>query len=183
MGHMPPDCFSNDKNRDVKNKHYTKSGTWPWAICPHTSKKRLKPLVEAFGTKQFGRSSYTIFERPLEERHGERAKVKTNVSWSKVTFVLGCKSWTKGGKSTSIGGWKRWRILVVSLDGVASVFGANVCIAQTYSPTWTKACAQHNHANGGGVGSKNDSNNLQEIVVSALIVCSSYNASQLPPMY
>ncbi len=152
-------------------------------MCPHTSKKRLKPLAKAYGTKQFGRSSYTIFEKPLEERHGEWVKVKTNVSWSKVTFVLKWKSSTKGGKSNSIGGWKRWRILVVSLDGVASVFGANAHIAWTYSPTWAKACVRFNHADKGGVGSKNDSKHLQEVGVNALIVCSSYNASQLPPMY
>jgi hypothetical protein len=76
-------------------------------MCPHTLKKRLKPLAKSSKTKQSRRSSYTIFERPPEKRHGEQAKVEINVSRSKVTFVLGWKSSTKGAKSTSIGGWRR----------------------------------------------------------------------------
>jgi hypothetical protein len=45
-------------------------------MCPHTSKKRLKPLVKSFGTKQFHKSSYIIFEGPLKEKHGEQTKVE-----------------------------------------------------------------------------------------------------------
>jgi hypothetical protein len=36
-------------------------------MCPHILKKRSKPLVESFGTKQYHRGSYNIFKRPPEE--------------------------------------------------------------------------------------------------------------------
>jgi hypothetical protein len=48
--HMLLDCFSNVRSHDVESKH-NKGGTWPWTMCPHTLKKKLKPLVESFGTK------------------------------------------------------------------------------------------------------------------------------------
>jgi len=67
-------------------------------MCPNTLKKRkLNPLVESFGTKQSCKSSYTILKGPSKERCGERAKAKINASQFKITFVLGCKSSTKGG--------------------------------------------------------------------------------------
>jgi hypothetical protein len=34
----------------------------------------------------------------------------------------------KGGRSTSIGGWRRRKTHVVSLDGATGVLGINVCI-------------------------------------------------------
>jgi hypothetical protein len=72
---------------------------------------------------------------------------------------------------------------MISLDGVVSVLGANMHIAQMYSPTWTSACARHNCVDGGGVGFGVDSKRLQKAKVSVLIVCSSCNVSLLQPMY
>ncbi len=39
------------------------------------------------------------------------------------------------------------------------------------------ACAQHNHADGGGVGFRVNSKHLQEAKTNVLIVCFSYNVS------
>jgi hypothetical protein len=39
------------------------------------------------------------------------------------------------------------------------------------------ACAQHNHANGGGVGFGVDSKHLWKAKVNVLIICSSCNVS------
>ncbi len=183
MGHMPPHCFSNANNGDAKNKRNTKGGTWIWAMCPHILKKKLKPLVKSLGTKQSHKSSYTILEGPSEERCDERTKIETNVFWSKVTFVLRWKSSMKGGKSTSASGWRRRRTPVVSLERVASVLRINALITWTYSYTWTRACVWCKHANGGGTGSRVNSKHLWKVKANALIVCFSYNASQLPPMY
>jgi len=135
-------------------------GMWPWTMCPHTLKKRLKPFVKSFGTKHSYKGSYTVFEGPPEERCGEWAKAKINASWSKVTFVSKWKSLMKGKKSTSTNGWRRWKILVVLLHGAISVLGASARIAQMYSPTWTRAHALRNCANGGGVGFKINSKHL-----------------------
>jgi hypothetical protein len=41
---------------------------------------------------------------------------------------------------------------MVLSDGVVGVLGASARIAQMYCPTWARACAQHNHVNGSGVG-------------------------------
>ncbi len=47
--------------------------------CAHIpQKQRSKPFAKSFGTKKIRKSSYTIPERPLEERHGEQTKAKTN---------------------------------------------------------------------------------------------------------
>jgi hypothetical protein len=72
---------------------------------------------------------------------------------------------------------------MVSSDGAIGVLGVSAHIAQVYSLTWARACVQHNHANGSGVGFRVDSKHLQEAKACALIVCSSCNISQLPPMY
>jgi hypothetical protein len=93
------------------------------------------------------------------------------------------KSSIKGGRSTLVFGWRRQRIPMVSLDGVASVFGANAHTIRTYSFTWAKVYVRHNHVDGGGVGSGVDSKRLWEVRINVLIMCSSCNASQLPPMY
>jgi hypothetical protein len=37
-------------------------------MCPHTLKKRLKPLAKSSRTKQYCKSSYTIPEKPPEEK-------------------------------------------------------------------------------------------------------------------
>jgi len=139
MGRMPPNCFSNAKNQNVENKFDTEGGTWFQAMCPHTLKKRSKPLIESFGIKQFRKSSYTIPKRPSEERCGEQAKVETNASWFKVTFVSRWESSTKGGRSTLVGGWRKRKTPVVSLDGAVGVLGIKVCIVRTYLPTLARA--------------------------------------------
>jgi hypothetical protein len=63
---------------------------------------------------------------------------------------------------------------MVSLNGVIGVFETNAHIIQMYSPTWTKAYAQHNHADGSGVGFGVDFKRLREVKVNVLFVCSSY---------
>jgi hypothetical protein len=40
---------------------------------------------------------------------------------------------------------------MVLSDGVANVLGTSARIAQMYSPTWARACAQRNCVNGSGV--------------------------------
>jgi hypothetical protein len=49
-------------------------------MCPHILKKSSKPFVKSSGTKQCHKSSYTISERPPEERHGEQTNVEINAS-------------------------------------------------------------------------------------------------------
>ncbi len=144
---------------------------------PTYLKKRSKPFIESFGTKQFCKSSYTISEGPRKERCGEWTKEKINASWSKITSISKWTSSMKGRKSTSINGWRRCRILMVSLHGATCALKANACIAQAYSPTWTKAHAWRNHANGSGVGFEVNSKQLQESNMNVLIVCSSCNVS------
>jgi len=102
-------------------------------------KKRSKPFIESFGIKQFHKSSYIIPKRPLEERCGEQTKVETNASRFKITFISRWESSTKGGRSTLVGGWRRQKTLVVSLDGAVGVLGINVCIVGTYLPTLARA--------------------------------------------
>jgi hypothetical protein len=80
MGNLSPNCLSNANSGDVERKYDIEGGIWPQTICPQTSKKRLKPFVKSFGTKQFCKSSYTIYQGPLEERCNERTKTETNVS-------------------------------------------------------------------------------------------------------
>jgi hypothetical protein len=52
-----------------------------------------------------------------------------------------------------------------------------------HSPTWIRARALCNHDDGGGVGFKVDSKLLWEVKMNVIIMCSSYNVSQLAPMY
>ncbi len=128
MGYMLLDYFSNAKNQDAKNKHDTKGGIWPQTMCPHTTKKRSKPLAKSFRTKQSHKSSYTVFEGPLKERRGEWAKVETNASWFKVTFVIKWKSSTKGGRSTSASGWRKQKTPMVSSKRAIGVHVLLECV-------------------------------------------------------
>jgi hypothetical protein len=65
-------------------------------MCPHTLKRNKKPFAKSSRTKQFRKSSYTILEKSLNERHGECAKMVINASWFKITYVFGWNSSTKG---------------------------------------------------------------------------------------
>jgi hypothetical protein len=69
---------------------------------------------------------------------------------------------------------KKWRVIVVSLDGTTKMFGVNAHIVQTNYPTFANVHAQHSHANGGQERSKTIFENLQEVKAWALIMCSSY---------
>ncbi len=127
-------------------------------------------------------------EKPLKERRGEWTNIEINASWSKITFISRWKSSTKGGRSTSTSGYKRWRTPMVSLDGVAGVLEARACTIQMYSLTCHGQGFVHNvillmEVGGSGVGSRIDSKHLRKAKVCALIMCSSCNVSQLPPMY
>jgi hypothetical protein len=51
-------------------------------------KKKIKPLTELSRTKQYHKSSYTILEKLLDERHGECVKEKIDASLSKTRFIL-----------------------------------------------------------------------------------------------
>jgi hypothetical protein len=133
---MPPHSFSDARNRDVKSKHNTQSGTWLQAMCIHTSKKRSKWFVESFGTKQSHKSPYTIPKRPQKKRCGERNKAEMNVSWSKVTSISWWKSSTKRGRSTLTNGWKTQRTHAALSNGTTIVFRISVHTAWTYSLTW-----------------------------------------------
>ncbi len=83
MGDRLIDDLSIHYGLDVINKCDTNGGMWPWAMCPHTSRKRWKAFVESSRTKQFHKSSYIIFEGPIDERRGERVKVEINVFYLK----------------------------------------------------------------------------------------------------
>jgi len=66
---------------------------------------------------------------------------------------------------------------------VVGVFRTNACIVWTYFLTWTRVYVWLNCADEDGVGFGINSKDLQEIKANALIVCSSCNVSQFPPMY
>jgi hypothetical protein len=100
-------------------------------MCPHTLKKKLKPFVESFGTKNYCKNSYTIPKGPPKERCDEQAKVEINVFQFKITSISIWKSSTKKGKSTSKNEWRKQRTPMVSSNGVASVFEASACIVQS----------------------------------------------------
>jgi hypothetical protein len=53
--------------------------------CTHTSQKQIKtkPLLESSKTKQSCKSSYTILEGQLDERHGEYVKTKKKLETTK----------------------------------------------------------------------------------------------------
>jgi len=68
-------------------------------------------------------------------------------------------------------------------NGALGVFGVNACNVQAYSPIWTRVCVWCNHVNGSGVGFVIKSKHLQKVKANVLIMCSSYNVSQSPPMY
>lgn len=55
---------------------------------------------------------------------------------------------------------------------------ANAHTIQTYSPTWTSACAWHNLAHGSGIEFGAIFEDLWEANACAIIVCSSCNVSQ-----
>jgi len=67
----------------------------------HISKQKLKPLTKSSGTKQYRKSSCTIFEGLLDERHGECIKAKINAYLSKTRSIYRLKSSTKREKSIS----------------------------------------------------------------------------------
>jgi hypothetical protein len=50
-------------------------------------KKKSKPLAKSSKTKQFHKSSYTILEGLLDERHGERIKTKINACLFKTKSI------------------------------------------------------------------------------------------------
>jgi hypothetical protein len=70
----------------------------------HSSKQKSKPLAKSSRTKQYHKSSYTIFKRLLNERRGECIKAKINAYLSQKKSIFGLKSLTKGGRSTSTNG-------------------------------------------------------------------------------
>jgi len=59
-------------------------------------KRNQGPLVKSLKKKKSHKSSYTILKGSSDERHGECAKAKINVSLSKTRFVSIRKSSTKG---------------------------------------------------------------------------------------
>jgi hypothetical protein len=67
-------------------------------------KKESKLLAESSETRQYHKSSYTIFEGLSNERHGELVKVEKNASLLKTKSIFGSKSLTKRGRSTSTNG-------------------------------------------------------------------------------
>jgi hypothetical protein len=183
MGRTPPIYFSKANNCDATNRCDTNGGTWPWAMCLHISKKRSKPLVELSGMNQSFKSSYTIPNRSPNERRGKNGKIEINAFLSKIRSIFGWKCWQKGRSQPhpmdENGEEPQW----VLADGVVKVLGANVCTVRTYSLTWVSACAWRNYANGGGIRSGAIVEDLWEANACALIVYSSYNVSQSPPMY
>jgi len=52
-------------------------------------KKISKSLTESSRIKQFHKSSYTILEGSLNERHGKHFKVEINASLSKTRSIYG----------------------------------------------------------------------------------------------
>lgn len=159
MAHMPLDYFSNARSRDAKNKHDIKGGTWLQTMYSHIFKNRSKQLTKSFRTKRFRKSLYTIIKTPLKTKDGEWAKAKINAYRSKVTSILGWKSLTEGGRSTSISEWKRQRTPMVWSNGAIGVFRASAHTIQAYSLTWARPHAWHDRVNGSGVGSGVKKNN------------------------
>jgi len=174
---MHPTCFSKVNNCDATSKLDTDGGTWLQAMCLHISNKRWKPLIKSLGTKQFCKSSYTIFEKPSDERHGKQATIKINAFVSKTRSIFGWKSLTKGGKLTSANGWRWRRAKMVVADKATKMLEANACIVWTYIPTWISARAQHNHVDGGGVKFNVIFLNHGEANGCAQIMCSFCNVS------
>jgi hypothetical protein len=74
MGWMPLVCFSKTNSHDPTSRCDIDGKPWSQAMCPHISKKKSKPLTKSSRTKQYCKSSYTIFKGPLDERHGEHVK-------------------------------------------------------------------------------------------------------------
>jgi hypothetical protein len=70
----------------------------------HISKQKSKPLTKSSKTKQYCKSSCTIFKGLLDERCGECNNAKINASLSKTRSISRLKSSTKGGRSTSTNG-------------------------------------------------------------------------------
>jgi len=42
--------------------------------------KNSKSLTKSYGTKQYHKNSYTMHEKPLDEKHGEHTKTQINAS-------------------------------------------------------------------------------------------------------
>jgi hypothetical protein len=121
-------------------------------MCPHTSKKKSKPFAKSSRTKQFCNRSYTIFERLLNERHGECAKMEINASWFKITYVFWMEIINKTGRLTFAKRWKRQRVDIVLSNGIIRMFEINPCTVRTYFPTCASACVWHGHVDGSGEG-------------------------------
>jgi hypothetical protein len=73
-------------------------------MCLHISKQTSKPLTKSSRTKQYYKSSYTIFKGLLDERCDECNEANINAFPSKTRSIFGLKSSTKGGRSTSTNG-------------------------------------------------------------------------------
>jgi hypothetical protein len=111
-------------------------GTWPWTMCPHTSKNRSKWLAKSYETKQYHKKLiHTILKGLLNEWHDEHAKVKINAFHTKITFMSKWKSLTKVGRLTFCNEWKRWKVNVISSNGTTKNFKANTRTAQRYFST------------------------------------------------
>ncbi len=110
MGWTPLACFLKTNSHVATNMCNIDGETWPQVMCLHISKQKPKPIAKSSRTKQYCKSSYTIFKGLLDERCGKCIKAKINASQSKTRSIFGLKSSTKGGRSTSTNGWKWWRV-------------------------------------------------------------------------
>ncbi len=110
MGQTPLACFPKTNSHVATNKRDPDGRTWPQAMCLHISKQKSKPLAKSLKTKQYHKSSYTIFKGLSNEKRGEWINVEINAFLSKTISIYELKSSTKGGRSTSTNGWKWWRV-------------------------------------------------------------------------
>jgi hypothetical protein len=74
MGQTPLAYFPKTNCHVATNRHDIDGGTWPQAMCLHIFKQKSKPLAKSSGTRQYHKSSYTIFKGLLDERRGECIK-------------------------------------------------------------------------------------------------------------
>ncbi len=79
--------FFRTSNCDDASKRNMDGGTWPWSMCSHTLKTKLKLFAKSSKTKQFRKRSYSVLEKLLNERHCECAKMEINASCFKITYV------------------------------------------------------------------------------------------------
>jgi hypothetical protein len=89
----------------------------------------------------------------------------------------------KRERLTFADGWKKRRVIMVSLDGIVKMFKTNAHTIWVYSFTCVSAYTWCSCATGGGEGFKSIFNFFWEVRAWALIMCSSYNVSQLLAMY